>query len=41
MGLVIFFCGVLCLLVPVIAYTVPAIRHAETILPDHDLAVAA
>jgi len=41
MGLLMVFCGLLCLLVPVSAYFVPAIRHAETILPDHDQAALA
>lgn len=41
MGLLVLFCGGLCLLVPVVAWFVPAIRRAETILPDHDLAIAA
>ncbi|MEI2692229.1 MAG: MFS transporter [Anaerolineae bacterium] len=36
MGLVMVLCGLLGLLVPVIAFFVPAIRHAESILPDHD-----
>ncbi len=36
MGLLMVFCGLLGVLVPVIGYFVPAIRHAETILPDHD-----
>jgi MFS family permease len=36
MGLVMVLCGLLCLLVPVIAYFIPAIRNAESILPDHD-----
>jgi MFS family permease len=36
MGLLIVLCGLLGLLVPVIAYFIPAIRNAETILPDHD-----
>ncbi len=36
MGLLVVLCGLLSLLVPVIAYFIPAIRHAETILPDHD-----
>ncbi|MCX7708157.1 MAG: hypothetical protein N2204_09130 [Anaerolineae bacterium] len=35
MGLLIVFCGLLCLLVPVTGYFIPAIRRAETILPDH------
>ncbi|MGC8781172.1 MAG: MFS transporter [Anaerolineae bacterium] len=41
MGLLMVFCGMLSVLVPVIGYFVPAIRHAETILPDHDRAAAA
>lgn len=36
MGLIMVLCGFLGLLVPVIAYFIPAIRNAETILPDHD-----
>lgn len=36
MGLVMVLCGLLGLLVPVLAYFIPAIRHAESILPDHD-----
>lgn len=36
MGLLIMACGLLGLAVPVIAYLLPAIRHVETILPDHD-----
>lgn len=36
MGLVMVLCGLLGLLGPVIAYFIPAIRHAESILPDHD-----
>lgn len=36
MGLLMVFCGLLSVLVPVTAYFIPAIRHAETILPDHD-----
>ncbi len=36
MGLVMVLCGFLGLLVPVIAYFIPAIRNAESILPDHD-----
>ncbi|HSN76040.1 MAG TPA: MFS transporter, partial [Anaerolineae bacterium] len=36
MGLIMVLCGLLGLLVPVIAYFIPAIRNAETILPDHD-----
>ncbi len=38
MGLLMMFCGVLSLLVPITAYFIPAIRHAETLLPDHDQA---
>jgi MFS transporter, DHA3 family, macrolide efflux protein len=36
MGLIMVLCGFLGLLVPVIAYFIPAIRNAESILPDHD-----
>jgi len=36
MELLMVLCGFLGLLVPVIAYFIPAIRNAETILPDHD-----
>jgi MFS family permease len=36
MGLVMVLCGLLGLLVPVVAYFVPAIRNAEALLPDHD-----
>jgi hypothetical protein len=36
MALIMVLCGLLCLLVPVIAYFIPAIRNAETILPDHE-----
>lgn len=36
MGLIMVLCGFLGLLTPVIAYFIPAIRNAETILPDHD-----
>ena len=36
MGLMMVLCGLLCLLVPVVAYFIPAIRNAESILPDHD-----
>lgn len=36
MGLIMVLCGFLGLLAPVIAYFIPAIRNAETILPDHD-----
>ncbi len=41
MGLLMVFCGALCALVPVIGYFIPAIRNAETLLPDHDQAPAA
>ncbi len=41
MGLLMVICGLLCVLVPVICYFVPAIRNAETLLPDHDQAPAA
>ncbi len=40
MGLLMVLCGALGLLVPVVAYFVPAIRNAETVLPDHDQAPA-
>jgi DHA3 family macrolide efflux protein-like MFS transporter len=36
MGLIIFFCGFLSVLVGVAGYFVPAIYKAETMLPDHD-----
>ncbi len=36
MGLLIVLCSLLCLAVPLVAYTIPAIRHAETLLPDYD-----
>ena len=36
MGLLIFICGILGALVGSIGYFYPAIRNAETILPDHD-----
>lgn len=36
MGLIMFFCGLLCILVGAAGYFVPAIHNAETILPDHD-----
>ncbi|MFZ2358186.1 MAG: MFS transporter [Anaerolineae bacterium] len=36
MGLIMLLCGLLGLMVPVIAYFIPAIRNAERILPDHD-----
>ena len=41
MGLLLVICGLLCVLVPVICYFIPAIRNAETLLPDHDQAPAA
>lgn len=40
MGLLMVICGLLCVLVPVICYFIPAIRNAETLLPDHDQAPA-
>lgn len=36
MGLLMLSCGVLSLFVPIVAYFVPAIRHAETLLPDYN-----
>lgn len=36
MSLIIFFVGLLILAVSVISYSVSAIRHAETLIPDHD-----
>lgn len=36
MALIIFFCGLLCVLVGVAGYFVPAISKADTMLPDHD-----
>ena len=36
MSLLIFFCGLGILLVGSAGYFVPAIRDAESILPDHD-----
>ncbi|HRQ24614.1 MAG TPA: hypothetical protein PLF42_14405, partial [Anaerolineales bacterium] len=36
MGLIIFFCGAITIFIGVIGYFVPAVRDAETILPDHD-----
>jgi MFS transporter, DHA3 family, macrolide efflux protein len=36
MGLIIFFCGLLVVLVGAAGYFIPAIHNAETILPDHD-----
>jgi MFS family permease len=36
MALIIFFCGLLSVLVGVVGYFVPAISKADTMLPDHD-----
>lgn len=36
MGLIMSFCGLLCILVGGAGYFIPAIHNAETILPDHD-----
>ena len=36
MGLIMFFCGLLCIFVGAAGYFIPAIHNAETILPDHD-----
>lgn len=36
MGLIMFLCGLLCVMVGVAGYFVPAIHNAESILPDHD-----
>jgi len=36
MALIIFFCGLLSVLVGVVGYSIPAIYKAETMLPDHD-----
>jgi DHA3 family macrolide efflux protein-like MFS transporter len=36
MGLLMVMCGFLGLLVPVVGHFIPAIRNAESILPDHD-----
>ena len=36
MGLIMFFCGLLCIFVGGGGYFIPAIHNAETILPDHD-----
>jgi len=41
MGLLIVFCGVVATLVGLAGYFVPAIYHAETILPDHDVPTTA
>jgi len=37
MGLLIVICGLLSAVVGLAGYFVPAIYHAETILPDHDI----
>jgi len=36
MGLVMVLSALIGLMVPVLAYLTPAVRHAETLLPDHD-----
>lgn len=36
MGLIIFFCGLMAILVGAAGYFIPAIRNAESNLPDHD-----
>lgn len=36
MGLIMSFCGLLCILVGGAGYFIPAIHNAETLLPDHD-----
>jgi hypothetical protein len=36
MSLLIFFCGVFGAFIGLIGYLTPAIRNAETLLPDHD-----
>lgn len=36
MGLLFVFCGLGIVLVGIIGYFIPAIRHAEEVLPDHD-----
>lgn len=36
MGLILFFCGLMSVLVGITGYFIPAIRDAETLLPDHD-----
>ncbi len=41
MSLLISLCGVMCILVAVTGYFVPAIRRADSMLPDHDEAPAA
>jgi DHA3 family macrolide efflux protein-like MFS transporter len=39
MGLLIVLCSLLCLAVPLVACTLPVIREADILLPDHDAAV--
>ncbi|MFM8877145.1 MAG: MFS transporter [Anaerolineae bacterium] len=36
MGLIIFGCGLICVLVGLAGYSIPAIHNAEDLLPDHD-----
>ncbi|MBL8061648.1 MAG: MFS transporter [Anaerolineales bacterium] len=36
MSLIIFFCGVICILVGLSGYLIPVIHNAEALLPDHD-----
>jgi MFS family permease len=36
MGLIMFACGVICVLIGTTGYFIPAIYNVETILPDHD-----
>ena len=36
MGLIIFFCGAVIVLIGFTGYFIPAIHNAETALPDHD-----
>ena len=36
MSLLIFFCGVFGAFIGLVGYLTPAIRNAETLLPDHD-----
>ena len=38
MALITVICGVIIMIIAVIAYRVPVIRNAEDILPDHDVA---
>jgi hypothetical protein len=37
MGLLIVFCSLLVTLVGVAGYFIPAVRNAESLLPDHDV----